>query len=109
MVSIRHRIERLEKVVAPLILKGKHAVQVNIEDGDRCDVALQRVLDEKGLSLKEVSSITFCGGPFFDEERDLQNHPEWDILKKLPRIIIRGIASKEQWEEYLKWKEELSG
>ena len=110
MASIRQRVERLEKVAAPETITGKISLKIHLEEGDRCDIALQRELDEKGINLKEVGHVTFLGGLFFQYDRDLRNHPDWELiqtLRKEGRIwVVQFVKSKAQYEEYLRWEQE---
>jgi len=110
MVNIRQRVERLENVAAPETITGKISLKIHLEEGDRCDIALQRELDEMGINLKDVGHVTFIGGLFFQYDRDLQDHPDWELLKTLKKEgriwAIQFVKSKAQYEEYLRWEQE---
>ena len=104
MGNIRRRVAMLEKVVVPNQSFGKHSLEINVRDGERCDVVLQQALEEKGISLSKVSSISITGSIHTQYERDFQNYPEWVRLQKLnavPKIwMVMIVRDKEEWEEY---------
>jgi hypothetical protein len=110
MLNIKRRIERLEEVAATKRITGKHSLEIHLKEGDRCDIALQRGLDEKGISLKDVGFLTFTGGLFFRYERDLQNHPGWELLQALKKEgrlwTVQIVNSKAEYQEYLRWEQE---
>lgn len=110
MANIRRRIEKLEQVVVPVQPLGEHRLQIRVEDGKRCDAVLQRELDEKGISINEVDTITFIGNLYVQPIRDLRNHPDWDVIQKLNREgriwTVHVVGSKSEYEEYLRRKEQ---
>jgi hypothetical protein len=112
MGNIRQRVAMLEKVVVPDQSFGKHSLELNVRDGERCDVVLQQALDEKGISLSKVSYISIVGGVDTQYERDFQNYPEWVRLQKLnaaPKIwMIMIVRDKEEWEEYQRATQDIT-
>ena len=94
----------LEKVVVPNQSFGKHSLEINVRDGEQCDVVLQRELEMKGICLDEVSYLSIIGGIHTQYERDFQNYPEWVRLQKLNAVpiiwMMMIVRDKEEREEY---------
>jgi hypothetical protein len=106
MVDIRRRVEKLERVVALDQPIGTHSLKITVREGEGCDVALQREIEAKGISVKDVGFIELIGDLSVDYKRDLQNHPDWEILDSLNKAqriyMLYVVKSKSEWQEYLK-------
>ena len=113
MTRLELRLKRLESKAAPNPLAGKQSLEMFIKDGERCDVALTKALDEKGITLDSVAYITFTGDIHLRPMRDLKTHPEYERLKLMnnaKRIFqYVGVKSREELQEYRRATRSESG
>lgn len=104
MAGLERRLEKLEYKIASNPHAGKHSLKISINDGEQCDVVLQCELDEKSITLDEVSYLLIVCNTRARPMRDFQNHPEWELLQEFYESnrtwTVLIVKDKEEWEEY---------